>query len=401
MLYGEADIQATIDALEQEERPAVSVSLDQLKNLRIDTREVIERSFAGTGKSVLFDEKDKYIKTAKLNPLLPMLSPYDQWRVWDANKSGVFFPKTHIYEERYAAQKISQWVPYITTTFLQMEPSVFLEYLRLMLSTKGNPWVEPVFYGENTKGHQFQYIDVMTVEKHDVSDWYPPLVMYPHTIAGNGDFDFSIILDRFTETVVWYALNQSFTALDIARTNDPKLLERAYSAILNRSPYIKSQVSETSVVTLIKDGKPYKKFSVSIHPDMQKKLKQVIDDNLILIRQNADKLAERAIEVRQLQAQGIKADFVGPEWLNPLTLAKMSEKEISAKMQLVPLSAMTKPAYNLPASLMPVYYPAPVDDISEEAGVDISLPEPKKKTNFLLPIAGAAAAALGIYAITR
>lgn len=394
MLYGEAEIQDTIAAIEAEKSPAVSVSLDQLKSVRLGERELSTRY-----SRIPEDDADTYLKSAQLTPALPMLSPYDQWRTWHEKPSyhagDAILPKQNVYEERYVALGLPDWLPYITTTFLQQEPGLFLEYLRLIKSTRNNPWVEPVFHGDNAS-NRFAYADIMTGEEHSASRAYPPMVMYPHTVTADAQLDMSITLDRFIETLIYDSLGQSFTVLDIARTTDPQFLEWAYKKVLNRAPYVKSQISESSVVRIIKDGTIFKTVSVSINPELQTMLKQAADDALILIRQNVDKLAERVIEVKSLQAQGITAQFVGPVFLNPLTPATMTQEEINRKMNLKPVGSIT-PAYNLPASLMPVYYPQP--PVEDAAGNTDAAQT--KKTNYLLPIAGAAAAALGIYAMTR
>jgi hypothetical protein len=86
-------------------------------------------------------------------------------------------------------------------------------------------------------------------------------------------------------------------------------------------------------------------------------------------------------------------EFIGPEWMNPLVPhTTLTNEEIAQQMQLTPiLHSKGIPAYNLPASLV-----APT--VQDSGG---EVPATKKKPNLMLPIAGAAAAALGIYAATR
>jgi len=386
MLYGEAEINATVDALEREEVPRVAVSLDELKRIELG-----ERLFSVRDAHVPLDEIDKGVRTAKLNPKYPLFSPFGEWKVWydkpPYEPGDNLFPRRRTNEEAYRAQNLAPWMAYITTAFLQDEPGDFLEYLRLLPCTRNNPWVEGVFYGENTPANRFKYADVLTGQEHSFSQGYPPLVMYPHTITDKGDLDFSLLIDRFIETVIYDSLGQVFTLLDITRTTDSKLLEWAYNRVKNRTPYIKSQVGEQSIVKVMREGSVLKTVPLSIHPVMQDMLRKAADDSLMPIKQNIDKLAKRTIEVKALEAQGIKAEFIGPTWLDPLTPAKISASEIASQMK-VTHGTLQRSDYYLPKSVAAQYS---FNDV----------PDPKPKGNLLLPLTGAAVAALGIYAATR
>lgn len=391
MFYGDAE--ETIAAIEEEKQPRVSVSLSELKRIELGDKQTYRWKAR-----VYHDKVDEAKRVARLTPHYHVRSPYDQWEVRSYQVGRTNVSPLRNVDEDYEPAQLVEWLPYITTTFLQDTPGKFLEYLRLMQSTVGNPWVEPVFYGENTPANRFKWADPMTGQEHGVNGGYPPLVMYPHTITNNGELDLSITLDRFKEALIWDALGQSFTILDISRTTDPKFLDWAFKRVLNRAPYVKSQIAEESVVQLFRKGQLLKTTPVRINPQMQGMMQQAADDALVLIRQNRDKLAARVIEVKRLNAQGVDAEFIGPEWLNPLTPAKISDEEISRRMQVQSLAQA--PSYNLPVSLMSKYTLPPIaqsipDEVIEEVEA------PVKKNNFLLPITGAAVAALGIYAATR
>lgn len=387
MLYGE---DTTIEAIEEKQQPAVVVSLSQLKNIALGERHIVKRY-----DRVYYMDATERKNDAQLNPHFKVQSPYDEWKVWYENpgdyKAGDNIrPKKNVYEEWYPAL-LAEWLPYITTAFLQPDPGTFLEYLRLIQSAKYNPeWVEPVFYGENTPATRFKWVDILTGVEHGGIFSYPPLIMYPHTMTSDGKPDMSITVDRFKETLIYDALGQSFTIMDISRTTDPQFLEWAFQKVLNRSQYVKSQISESSIVKISRNGSVYKTVSVYLHPELREMFKRAADDVLALVRGNRDKLAARAIEVRSLQSQGVKAEFIGPSAFNPVTSSFTTD---TSNIKKIDAQNNTTTQFNtspLPPSLKNV----PPEAIEE-------IPVPVRKNNFMLPIAGAAVAALGIYAATR
>lgn len=378
MLYGEAEIRETVDAIADYERPAVSVSLNQLKHIELDTLQTKRRyteiyyRYAAQNKS-----------TAKASPHYTVRSPYDEWNVTVYQVGRTRFSPFRNIDETYRAAKLVPWMAYITTAFLQNEPGPFLEYLRLIQSARGNPWVDPVFYGENTSAKRFAWADTtLGVETFPVYNGYPAISLYPHTFTSDANLDMSITLDRFKEVVIYDALDKAFTILDIAKTTDPQFLEWAHSKVLNRSQYVKSQIGESSVVKIYKDGVYAKSVSVTLNPQLKDMFWKAVDDALVLIRQNRLKLAERTIAAQAA----------------PVERAPEPERmsfQVEAYMQPVSVPAKTIQLSTAALQFSSLVSPQSWQDVSAEA------PVPPKK-NMALPIAGAAAvAALGIYAATR
>lgn len=386
MLYGDEDTQGqeTINAL-QDPRPVLTVSLDQLKNIQQMDMETTKRY-----SRVYFMDSNSYCMAARLNPAYKKTSPYTYWEVWDSTppyQSGdKLSPKKDIWEG-YREAPLVPWLPYITTAFLQSRPDNFLEYLRLIKSAENNPWVDYMHFGyistDDAKkigiGSGGNNIDtwvdkISGIVMRDIE--YPFVSMYPHTITNSGEYDFSITTDRFKETVIQYALGDAFKIVDISRSTDPAFLEWAYKRVINRLPEIKTWINETSIVKVYRDGAIVKSVQVSLNPSFKTLLGQVADDTLVLIRQNMDKLAARSIEAQDAKSKGLELSFIGPAQMNPFLTANIS----NLKLDTTPVpDALT----NVPSGVM--------DEVTIE----------KKKSSFVLPIAGAAVAAISIYAATR
>lgn len=394
MFYGENDIDTTVQALEAGEQPAVSVSLNQLKKLEYGTTVTVKRisrfPLKATDALATEDPWSSAQAAARLTPELIKTSPYDIHKFftdtppYQAGDRTV--PKRDFYEQLTPVELVD-WLPYITTAFLQMDPAVFLEYMRLILSVKNNPYVKPKY---NASSGIFRWIDTRTGEEY--SDKEIPFVMYPHTIReqdGRIIRDFSITLDRFQETIIWYALGESFTILDITRTNDPKFLEWAFSRVVNRSRYIKAQVNETSIVKIFKEGSPVKTYEVSLPAPVRDMFNRACDDVLALIRPQQDKLAARTIEVKALEAAGVKAEFVGPVWLNPLQPSTGAQQAIEDEL--------LSPVRQLHTSPVASQFTA-LPKVSTKALPKVLTDVPSKPVN-ILPVA--VAAAIGVYAMTR
>lgn len=405
MLYGEREIQDTVIAIAEKQQPEVSVSLDQLKAIQYDNLQSFRRYT-----KVYYDRVSKRKNTIMHSPHYSPQSPYDEWYIHISQRGKTRINPYRNIDELYRPVILSDWMPYITTAFLQDESTKFLEYMRLIQSIKGNPFVEPVFYGANNPNERFKWVDFNTgIEHAPVKSGFPPLFMYPHTYTDDKKLNLAITLERFQEIMIYEALEKSFTIMDIARTNDADKLEWAYKKVLNRTPYIKSQIGESSIVKFYKDGKYFKSISVSLHPEMQAWFKKAADDAIALIRPNRMKLAERAIEVRALETKGVTAPFIGPQELDPLPHTTSLFKPVNVSMNIPETRSApkTQSIYTPPQPVMPTKsYTSTMENMPSQFEV-IQPTKPKtggvseQKQNIILPIAGVTAAALGIYAATR
>ncbi len=405
MLYGEKEIRETVTAIAEEKQPEVSVSIDQLKNIQYDDLQSFRRYT-----KVYYDRVSKRKNTIKHSPHYSPQSPYDEWYIHVSQRGKTIINPYRNIDELYRPVILSDWMPYITTAFLQDESTKFLEYMRLIQSVKANPFVEPVFYGANNSNERFKWVDFNTgIEHAPVKAGFPPLFMYPHTYTDDKKLNLAITLERFQEIMIYEALEKSFTIMDIARINDADKLEWAYKKVLNRTPYVKSQIGESSIVKFYKDGKYFKSISVSLHPEMQHWFKKAADDAIVPIRQNRLKLAERAIEVRTLQTKGVTAPFIGPQELDPLphTTSLFTPVDVSMNIPETRSAPETQSTYTPPQPVMPSKSHTPAKD-NIPSQFEIIQPSTSKtgtasksKQNLILPVAGVTAAALGIYAATR
>lgn len=277
-----------------------TVSLDQLKNLVLGEKQEVKR-FSGVDR----DNNTEYIMkdAARADPHFAVQHPYDYWRVRIGSKYGTIFkPKVDIHEA-YAPVQLAPFDAYLVSLSVQSRSDKYLEYLRLIESAGPNPWVEWI---------SGKWRNRVTGESGDTS-------MYPVWTR-----------DRFKETVINQALGTSFTLLDIARIDDPQYLEWAYTQVLNSLPEVKSWISEQSRVKVRwVDGKIQTDRLVGINSAMRDLLKSAADDAAVIIRQNLDKLAARTIKVQALTAASRPVSFIGPDWLDPLQPATLTDEEIA------------------------------------------------------------------------
>jgi hypothetical protein len=311
---------------------APAASIDQLKNLVLGEKQEVKR-FSGVPRDNYSEYQKK--RAVQLTPDIPRLHPYDRWGVRIGNKYGtIFAPKVDIFEYHYPVNLVS-WEAYTVTLSMQTRADRYLEYLRLIESAGPNPWMEYI-------GNKWRNRVTGDTSK---SGLYPVWTV-----------------DRFKEVIISDALGETFTLLDIARITDPDYLLWAYKRVINRLPEIKSLISEESrVIVRYSDNTIESDFLVGIHGEMRDSLKRAADYAAVIIRQNADKLAARTIEVQALTAKGAPVSFVGPEWLDPLLPAYVTEEEVARGFALQPAAVE---AYTLPAT--------PV--------------APEKKRSFALPI---------------
>lgn len=342
-----------------------TVSLSALKSLVYGPREETKRY-----NDIPASRTASYKNAAAADPVYDTKSPYDVWGVRRGSAEGPWSKEVFDIWEYYEPIQREQWDAYITSAFLQTRPDRFLEYMRLIESAGPNPYVE--WDGE--------YVDTITGQKSSGLIGPHP-AMYPHTYKGDKP-DYNITTDRFRETLIHYALGETYTILDIAKTTDPQFLEWAYKRVLNRLPEVKSWIDDTSVVSLIQNGKVRQKKSRRFPGEIQTLFRKAADDALVIIRQNMDKLAARSIEVRGLKVKAVEPSFVGPEWLNPLASANITEVEIARELSK---RSVIRPSLNYSFSVPSIGTPK------------ISIPPTSKRGSALVPIA-AGAAAVGLVA---
>lgn len=335
----------TIDPKRAAQARPVTVSIDQLSKLRYVKKEG-EKRFSNVYYSPHSDYTD-YRKIIKRDPHFPKHHPYDITEMVKGTKEwDLLSPKRDLYEHVYRVETVP-FIPYVNTLAMQTHPQRYLEYLRLIRSVWPNPFAN---YDLIVTPHTqyYTYVDKATGEQTDATILYPVWT-----------------LDRFKETVINFALNESFTALDIARINDPKLLETAYDRLLNRMPEVKSWIDYESVVSVIGLGKD-KKFTEKIPDDLRAALKIIVDDALTVVRASADKLAASTIE-----AKTKPRDFIGPAHLNPLSFSPKTSSDIDLPDMSAPPRDAVQPQPQKPVA---------------------------KKTNLALPLSvGAAVAAAGVF----
>lgn len=349
-----------------------TVSLSALKRLVHGPREETKRF-----NDIAFGQTAKYKKAVRIDPVYEPKSRYDIHGVRYGSVEGPFFKKVYDVWEYYEPIQLASWDAYITSAFLQTRPDRFLEYMRLIESAGPNPYVS--WTGK-------KYVDTLTGDSRDGTA-SPHPAMYPHTYKGEKP-DYSITADRFRETVISYALGEAYTILDIAKTTDPQFLEWAYKRVINRLPEVKTWINESSVVSLIQRGTIRKKETRSLPREIRSVFNKAADDALVIIRQNQDKLAARAIETRELKTKAVEPSFVGPEWLNPLASANITEAEIAKE---IAKRSVIRPSLN---------YEFSVPSIPKPKITSGALPPAKKRGNALVPIAVGAAAVGLVTALT-
>lgn len=360
-----------------------TVSLSALKSLVYGPRQETVRYH-----NIKYGNLDKYKSAIRLDPTYSPKSPYDIWGTTHGRGHGVFNSE-HDIREYYEPIQLEEWDAYITSAFLQTRPDRFLDYMRLIESAGPNPFV--TWSGTYTPASDIRgkakgtgkYVDTVTGETSS-GVLGPHPAMYPHTYKGDTP-DYSITTDRFRETLIQYALGETYTILDIAKTTDPQFLQWAYKRVSAFLPEIKSWIDDASVVSLIQNGKIRQKKSRRLPREIQTLFRKAADDALVIIQLNMDKLAERDIELRALKVKGVEPSFLGPEWLNPLASANITEAEIARELSK---RSVIRPALNYTFSV-------PSIDTPKISTGDI--PPTPKRGNALVPIA-AGAAAVGLVA---
>lgn len=317
----------------------------------------IERRYS----NIPLSDKRTYSESAGATPIFPMVHPYDfhsfdtkgQWLEWDLEEH------THL-NEHYMPALVVPYVDYANTLGMQDDPMEYLKFLRLINSA--GPSAKTT-WDENKKAWRNNVTG-------DENVW----VRYPVWT-----------LDRFKETILSDALGQAFTILDISNITDKGLLEWAYKRALNRIPTIKSRIGEDDIVYKINEkfkdetyAKDYDKrpIIVSIPVPVQTELKKAADDAAVIIRENIDKLAVRAIEATVAESEGRELTFAGPEWLNPLAKKNFTLNEFKIQKQYASVPMNTDPVNSSGQS-----YVSPVTNIQSET----------KKSNIAIPAIASAA----------